>query len=128
MSVVDNFYYTKDHEWASVDENIVTVGITDFAQDQMGEIVYVDLPDEGQKLAQNDSFGSIESVKAANDLYAPVAGTVVEVNSSIVDEPGILNEDPMNDGWLVRIEMDNERELASLMKAKEYKKLIEEES
>ena len=123
MTVVDNFYYTKDHEWASVDENIVTVGITDFAQDQMGEIVYVDLPDEGQKLAQNDSFGSIESVKAANDLYAPVTGTVVEVNTSIVDEPGILNEDPMNDGWLIRIEMDNERELASLMKARDYKKL-----
>ncbi len=126
MSIVDSFYYTKEHEWASVDENIVTVGITDFAQDQMGEIVYVDLPDEGQKLAQNDSFGSIESVKAANDLYAPVTGTVVEVNTSIIDEPGILNEDPMNDGWLIRIEMDNERELASLLKAKEYKKLVEE--
>ena len=123
---MDNFYYTKEHEWASVDENIVTIGITNFAQDQMGEIVYVDLPDEGQKLAQNDSFGSIESVKAANDLYAPVTGTVVEVNTSIIDEPGILNEDPMNDGWLIRIEMDNERELASLLKAKEYKKLIEE--
>lgn len=125
MQVVDAFYYTKEHEWASVDENIVTVGITDFAQDQMGEIVYIELPDEGQKLAQNDPFGSIESVKAANDLYAPVSGTVVEVNSSIIDEPGILNEDPMNDGWLIRIEMDNERELVQLLKAKDYKKLIE---
>ncbi len=125
MQVIDGFYYTKEHEWASVDENIVTVGITDFAQDQMGEIVYVELPDEGQKLAQSDPFGSIESVKAANDLFAPVSGTVVEVNSSIIDEPGILNEDPMNDGWLIRIEMDNERELVQLLKAKDYKKLIE---
>lgn len=118
-------YYTKDHEWAQVDENTVTVGITEFAQDALGEIVYVDLPEEGQKVTQSDPFGVVESVKAVSDLIAPVSGTVIEVNSSLTDDPGILNDDPMNNGWLLRIEMDSEKELAILMRAPEYRKLIE---
>lgn len=122
----EDYYYTKDHEWAQVDENIVTVGITEFAQDQLGEIVYVELPEEGQKISQNQSFGVIESVKAVSDLYSPVSGTVIEVNSSLSDDPSVLNDDPINDGWLVRIEMDSEKELANLMRSPEYKKLINE--
>jgi glycine cleavage system H protein len=119
-------YYTKDHEWAGVDENIVTVGITEYAQNALGEIVYVELPEEGAKVTQNESFGVVESVKAVSDLFAPVSGTVIEVNTSIVDDPGVLNDDPMNNGWLVRIEMDTEKELANLIRAPEYKKLIAE--
>ena len=117
-------YYTKEHEWAQVDENIVTVGVTEFAQDQLGEIVYVELPEEGTKVTQGEPFGVIESVKAANDLYAPISGTVIEVNTSLTDSPGIINDDPMNEGWMARIEMDTEKELANLMRAPDYRKLI----
>lgn len=119
-------YYTKEHEWAFVDENLVTVGITEFAQDALGEVVYCELPEEGQKVSQGDPFGVVESVKAVNDLLAPVSGTVIEVNAPIMDNPGTLNDDPMNDGWLIRIEMDTEKELANLMRAGEYKKIIAE--
>lgn len=124
--VPEDLYYTKDHEWAQVDENIVTVGITEFAQDSLGEIVYVELPEEGSKVTQNESFGVVESVKAASDLYSPVSGTVIEVNTALMDNPSVLNDDPMNDGWLMRIEMDTEKELANLMRAPDYKKLINE--
>ncbi len=124
--VPEEYYYSKDHEWAQVDENIVTVGITEFAQEQLGEIVYVELPEEGQKVTQNQSFGVVESVKAASDLYAPVSGTVIEVNTSLTDDPSVLNDDTMNQGWMIRIEMDSEKELANLMRAPDYKKLIAE--
>ena len=117
-------YYTKNHEWAHVDENIVTVGITEYAQDQLGEVVYVDLPEEGSKVTQGDAFGIVESVKAASDLLSPISGTVIEVNSGLMDNPGILNDDPMNEGWLIRIEMDTEKELTSLIRAKDYRQLI----
>ncbi len=123
--IPEDYYYSKDHEWAQVDENIVTVGITEFAQDQLGEIVYVELPEEGQKVTQNQPFGVIESVKAVSDLFAPVSGTVIEVNMGLSDDPSILNDDPVNQGWLVRIEMDTEKELANLMRAPDYKKLIQ---
>jgi glycine cleavage system H protein len=123
--IPEDYYYTKEHEWAQVDENIVTVGITEYAQDQLGEIVYVELPEEGQKVTQNQTFGVIESVKAVSDLYAPVSGTVIEVNTSLMDDPSVLNDDPVNEGWLIRIEMDTEKELANLMRAPDYKKLIQ---
>lgn len=124
FNVPEEYYYTKDHEWAQVDENVVTVGITQFAQDSLGEVVYVELPEEGQKVTQGEPFGVVESVKAVSDLIAPVSGTVIEVNASMVENPGSLNDDPMNDGWLIRIEMDTEKELANLMRAPDYKKLI----
>jgi glycine cleavage system H protein len=124
FNIPDEYYYTKDHEWAQVDENVVTVGITEFAQDSLGEVVYVELPEEGQKVTQGEPFGVVESVKAVSDLIAPVSGTVIEVNTSMVENPGTLNDDPMNDGWLIRIEMDTEKELANLMRAPDYKKLI----
>jgi glycine cleavage system H protein len=123
--IPEELYYTKEHEWAQVDENIVTVGISEFAQEQLGEIVYVELPEEGQKVTQGQSFGVIESVKAATDLYSPVSGTVIEINAGLNDDPSVLNDDPMNDGWLIRIEMDTEKELANLMRAPEYKKLVQ---
>ena len=124
--VPEDYYYTKDHEWAQVDENIVTVGITEYAQQSLGEIVYVELPEEGQKVNQSEPFGVIESVKAVSDLYAPVSGTVIEVNTSLTEDPSVLNDNPMNDGWLIRIEMDSEKELANLIRAPEYRKLVAE--
>ena len=122
--VPEDYYYTKDHEWAQVDENIVTVGITEFAQNSLGEIVYVELPEEGQKVTQHEAFGVVESVKAVSDLLAPVSGTVIEINTSLTDDPAVLNDDPVNNGWLIKIEMDTEKELANLLRAPDYKKLI----
>ena len=124
----EEFYYSKDHEWAQVDENIVTIGVTQFAQEQLGEVVYVELPEEGAKVNQGESFGVVESVKAASDLYAPVSGTVIEVNSALLDDPTSLNDDPMNNGWLIRIEMDTEKELANLIRVADYRKLISEKN
>ncbi len=124
--VPEEYYYTKDHEWAQVDENIVTVGITEFAQTQLGEVVFVELPEEGQKVTQGQPFGVIESVKAATDLYAPVSGTVIEVNRNVENDLSFLNDDPNNEGWLIRIEMDTEKELVNLMRSPDYKKLIAE--
>ena len=98
--------------------------MAEYAQDSLGEIVYVELPEEGQKVTQGEPFGVVESVKAVSDLVAPVSGTVIEVNMAMVENPGTLNDDPMNDGWLIRIEMDSEKELANLMRAPDYKKLI----
>jgi glycine cleavage system H protein len=123
----EDFYYTKDHEWAQVDENIVTIGVTDYAQSTLGEIVYVELPEEGQKVTQGETFGVVESVKAVSDLYAPVSGTVIEVNTPLTDNPGQINDDPNDEGWLIRIEMDSEKELAGLMRGPDYKKLIAKE-
>ncbi len=126
--IPEDYYYTKDHEWAQVDENIVTVGITEFAQDSLGEVVYVELPEEGTKVTQGEPFGVVESVKAMSDLVAPVSGTVIEINQSLTDDPSVLNDDPVNNGWMIRIEMDTEKELAALMRAPDYKKLIAEAS
>ncbi len=126
--IPEDYYYSKDHEWAQVDENIVTIGITEYAQNALGEIVYVELPEEGQKVTQGEPFGVVESVKAVSDLFAPVSGTVIEVNAGLTEDPSVLNDDPVNQGWLIRIEMDTEKELASLMKAPDYKKLIAEAS
>ncbi|MBT4760067.1 MAG: glycine cleavage system protein GcvH [Bdellovibrionaceae bacterium] len=126
--VPEENYYTKEHEWTLVDENVATVGITEYAQNSLGEVVYVELPEEGDKVTQNSAFGVVESVKAVSDLLAPVSGTVVEVNNTLLDDTGMINDDPMNEGWLIRIEMDTEKELAILMRAPDYKKLIAEES
>ena len=126
MHIPEENYYTKTHEWALVDENTVTVGITTHAQDLLGEIVYLELPEEGQKVTQGEGFGVLESVKAVSDLMAPVSGTIVEVNSNVETDPGLINDDPMNEGWCVRIEMDSEKDLVQLLKASDYKKLIDD--
>ena len=123
-NIRDDYYYTKEHEWAQVDENIVTVGVTEYAQKALGEIVYIEFPEEGQKVTQNEPFGVVESVKAVSDLFAPVSGTVIEVNMGLLEDPGPINDDPMNDGWLIRIEMDSEKELVNLIRAADYIKLI----
>ena len=126
FNIPENYLYTKDHEWTSVQANVATVGITEFAKDQLGEVVYVDLPKVGDKLSQNQTFGVVESVKAVSDLYAPVTGTVVEVNSKLLDDPTALNTNPNTDGWLIKVEVSVEAEIAGLLKPADYKKLISE--
>ena len=116
--------YSKEHEWARVDGDLAVVGITDYAQDQLGDVVYVELPKVGSRVEQFKPFGVIESVKTASDLYAPLSGEIVEVNQSVVDEPAQVNDSPYEDGWLIKIRPDTpealERELATLMDAEAY--------
>lgn len=124
MSLPQEFLYTKNHEWAQIEENVVTVGITEYAQDALGEVVFVELPEEGAKVTQGEPFGVVESVKAVSDLYSPVSGTVVEVNMSLDEQPGNVNDDPFGDGWIIRIEMDSDKELGTLLPAPDYQKLV----
>lgn len=126
IKVPEENYYTKDHEWAHVDENVVTIGITDYAQDALGEIVYVELPEVGQRITQTTHFGAVESIKAASDLIAPISGTVIEVNEDLLDDPSTINDDPFNEGWLVRVEMESEKELVDLLQSKDYIKWVKE--
>jgi len=118
--------YSKEHEWVVVDGDVATVGISDFAQDQLGEVVYVDLPGVGDALATGDAFGEIESVKSVSELFAPVAGEVVEVNDALGDSPETVNSDPHGDGWMVKIKVDDASELDALLSAEEYDAFITE--
>lgn len=127
MEFPEDLRYSKEHEWARPEGDNLLVGITDYAQEQLGEIVYVELPEEGSKVSFAEAFGVVESTKAVSDLYAPVSGTVVEVNDTLLDNPELINEDPYEDGWLIRIAMSDEKELVKLMDAAEYATFIEEE-
>jgi glycine cleavage system H protein len=128
MTFPEDLKYSKEHEWVRLAGNIATVGITDYAQDQLGEIVFVELPDEGEEFGKDDAFGVVESVKSVNDLYAPEAGRLVEINDPVVDSPEMVNEDPYSEGWLVKIEVANPKELKDLMTSKQYEAYIKEES
>jgi glycine cleavage system H protein len=128
MDFPEDLKYTKEHEWARVEDGVVTVGVTDYAQENLGEVVYVELPEEGAKVSRAEAFGVVESTKAVSDLYAPVSGTVVEVNDTLLDSPELINEDPYEDGWMIRIEMSDSRELTELMAAPAYATYIEEET
>ena len=127
MSVPENLRYSKEHEWAKIEGDLVRIGITDFAQHQLGDVVYVELPEEGDNFGFMEPFGVIESVKAASDLYAPVAGIVVEINTELEDAPELVNEDPYGDGWMLLVEPDDLAELDNLLPAAEYAAMIEEE-
>ncbi|HUI78052.1 MAG TPA: glycine cleavage system protein GcvH [Bryobacteraceae bacterium] len=122
-----NFRYTKEHEWVRVDGDIGTIGITDHAQQELGDIVYVDLPKVGTKVTQGATAGSVESVKAVSDIYAPVSGDVTEINSTLADAPEKLNSDPHGDAWLIKIKLSAPAEMAKLLSADEYQKYIEAE-
>jgi glycine cleavage system H protein len=128
MNLPEDLKYSKEHEWVRVSGNIATIGISDYAQDQLGEIVFVELPDEGEEFEKDDAFGVVESVKSVNDIYAPLSGRIVEVNDPVVDSPEIVNEDPYAEGWLVKIEISDVKELGELMSAKDYAAYIKEES
>ena len=126
MSVPKGLHYTKEHEWVLIEDSIATVGITDFAQESLGDITYIQLPKEGEHVKKDDPFGVVESVKAVSDLYSPVTGRVVEVNQPLLQAPELVNEDPYTDGWMVKVEMKESPELDELMDADGYKDYIEE--
>jgi len=124
----DNFRYTKDHEWVLVEGDTGTIGITDHAQKELGDIVYVDLPKVGATLEHGKSFGSVESVKAVSDIYAPVSGVVIEVNQTLAEAPEKLNDDPHGSAWLVRVKLKAADEIKQLMTAEDYQKYVGAES
>ncbi len=124
MNIPEDLKYTKDHEWARIDGEIATVGITDFAQSELGDIVYVELPEVGAQTTQNESFGTIEAVKAVSDLFAPLSGEVVEVNEALADQPELINKDPYGEGWIIKIKMSNPDEVANLLSKEQYEELI----
>jgi len=129
MNTPDNLKYTAEHEWVLVDEDgLVVVGITDFAQSELGELVYIEVDTIGENLEQNEVFGTVEAVKTTSDLYMPISGIVIEFNTAIDetegDNPALLNSDPYGEGWIVKIKMSDESELDSLLSAEEYKSSI----
>ncbi len=126
MKIVEGLYYSSDHEWVKVEGNKATIGVTDYAQHQLGEIVFVELPEVDDELNTGDSFGVIESVKAASDAYMPVSGTVLEVNEELVGSPQLVNEDAFG-SWLIVVELSNQSEIESLMSAEDYQKFCEEQ-
>ena len=127
MNIPDDLKYTKDHEWARQKGNKVLVGITDFAQDQLGDVVFVELPAVGDEVKRGESFGVVESTKAVSELFAPLTGKVVEVNDPLVEAPEHINEDPYEEGWMIAVAPSDPKELAELMDAKAYRTFVEEQ-
>jgi glycine cleavage system H protein len=125
-NVPENLHYSKDHEWVRVDGNIATIGITDYAQNSLGDVVYVELSKPGDELGANESFGSVESVKAVSELFTPVSGKVIEQNSSLQEEPEIVNSDPYGAAWMIRLQMSSTGEVDSLLTAEEYEDFTKE--
>jgi glycine cleavage system H protein len=125
MNVPEDLRYSTDHEWARVEDGKVRVGITDFAQDTLGDVVFVQLPEVGTRVAAGGTFGEVESTKSVSDLYAPVAGTIVEVNGELADAPNRLNEDPYGEGWICVVEPDDAAQVDGLLDAAGYQKLID---
>ena len=126
MSIPKDLRYTQEHEWVKIEGNKVRVGITDFAQHELGDIVFVELPEVGDTVTFNETFGSVESVKTVSELYSPVSGTVVEINEALSDSPEFVNESPYENAWMIVVELSNEAEVESLLTAEAYEKLISE--
>ncbi len=124
MNFPSELKYTKDHEWIKVDGDVAFIGITDFAQKELGDIVFVDIPSLGKEIKQNDIFGTVEAVKTVSDLFIPVTGTLLEINPLIDTKPELVNSDPYGDGWMVKIKVANVAELASLLSSADYQALI----
>ena len=127
-NILDDLHYSKDHEWVRVDGNVAVVGITDYAQDSLGDVVYVELPKPGEKFAANESFGSVESVKAVSEVFCPVSGEIVGVNDSLNDAPEKVNEDPYGEGWMIRVAMSYPGEVDSMLTAAEYEDFTKAET
>lgn len=124
MSVPENLKYTKDHEWALISADLVTVGITDYAVKELGDIVYVELPSVGNTAIKGNSIGTIEAVKTVADIYSPVSGEIVEVNQALTDQAELINQDPYGAGWIAKIKLSNAAETAELLNPADYQKLI----
>ncbi|HEY7745208.1 MAG TPA: glycine cleavage system protein GcvH [Desulfuromonadales bacterium] len=127
MEFPEELKYTEEHEWVMVEDDVVTVGITDFAQDQLGDVVFVELPAVGTIVEAGKPFGVVESVKAVSDVYAPLSGEVVEINEELPDAPETINTSPYDDGWMIKIKLSDAAELEGLMDADAYQEFIEEE-
>lgn len=126
MEYPDDLKYSQEHEWVLVEDNVATVGISEFAQNQLGDVVFVELPAVGDKVTKDEAMGVVESVKAVSDVYAPVSGTVLEVNDDLPEGTEMINEDPYGDGWMVKIEMSDPTDVDDLMTAAEYEKWLSE--
>ena len=126
MRIEKGLYYTKEHEWLKVEDNVAWIGISDYAQEHLGNVVYVELPEEEDEVERGETVASLESVKAASDIYAPVSGTVVEINEALEDEPGLVNSEPY-ETWIVKLEMSDEEELGDLFSSEEYENFLKEE-
>jgi glycine cleavage system H protein len=123
----DDRHYTQSHEWVRIDGDLGTIGITEHAQKELGEIVYLELPEVGHVYNVDEEFGTVESVKAVSELFTPVSGEIVEINRSAVAEPGIVNDDPFGDGWLIRVKLSSDEEIEKLMSAEEYAEYVKSE-
>ena len=124
MNIPSDLKYTKDHEWIKVDGNVATIGITDFAQSELGDIVFVEIETETEDLDAEEVFGTVEAVKTVSDLFMPVSGVVSEVNEGLEDDPSVVNSDPYGDGWMIKVELRDDSELGDLLSADDYKDLI----
>ncbi len=124
MNIPSELKYTKDHEWVKVEGDVATIGITDFAQGELGDIVYVDVDTLDETLDAEEVFGSVEAVKTVSDLFMPLAGEVVEFNEALEDEPELVNSDPYGEGWMIKIKLSNNSQVADLLSAEQYKELI----
>ena len=125
MNIPEELKYTEEHEWVRIEDNIAIVGITDFAQGELGDIVYLEIDTLDSQIDSNEVFGTVEAVKTVSDLFMPIAGKVVEVNPSLEDNPELVNEDPYGEGWIIKIDMTDESNLDSLLSASDYKNLID---
>jgi len=128
MNIPSDLKYSREHEWIRVEGNLATIGITDYAQEELGDIVNVELPDEGDEIHKDEAFGAVESVKASSEVFSPVSGKIVEVNEPLLDAPEMINEDPYDEGWMVKVELTDSSELDELMDAAAYELYIKEES
>ena len=124
MNIPDKLMYTKDHEWISIEAEEAYVGITDYAQNELGDIVFIEIETEGEHLEKEDVFGTIEAVKTVSDLFMPVSGKVIEINNKLEDSPEIVNKDPYGEGWLIQVSVDNIATVNDLLDAEAYKKMI----
>jgi len=125
MNIPKEFKYTEEHEWVKIDGNIATIGITDFAQGELGDIVYIDIDSIGNELEGNEIFGTVEAVKTVSDLFMPLKGKVLEVNPNIESTPEIVNEDPYYKGWIIKIEISENQDISNLLSSDDYKKMID---
>ncbi|MDB4086841.1 glycine cleavage system protein GcvH [Flavobacteriaceae bacterium] len=124
MEIKTDLKYTKDHEWISIDGDSATIGITDYAQGELGDIVYVEIESLGEQLDKEEIFGSVEAVKTVSDLFLPVSGEITEMNEGLEDNPELINDDPYGEGWIIKMKISNQSELTDLLSADEYKELI----
>lgn len=123
----EELHYAQSHEWVRIDGDVGTIGITDYAQKELGEIVYLELPEVGHVFNANEEFGTVESVKAVSELFTPLSGEIVEINKAAISEPGIVNDDPFGDGWLIKMKLSTDEEVGKLMSAEDYANYVQQE-